>query len=219
MQNILEINIRALEIKNNSVYSATSNGTVLYFDLDKSDIISEASYTIENDSIIPNFRSLAVTENDVFTISISNPALLFKNGKLVYKEEHPKVFYDSMEFWNNKEGIVVGDFTDNCISILVTRDGGDSWKKLDCSVFGDIKDSEGFFAASDTNISPLLMIILGLQVEELTAEFIFQKTRVRAGKFLILLFYKENLQLVYLVSIFMTRRMVMLLGETILSLK
>ena len=148
-----QINIRALEINNNRVYSATSNGTVLYFDLDKSDIISETSYTIENDSIVPNFRSLAVTENDVFTISISNPALLFKNGKLVYKEEHPKVFYDSMEFWNNKEGIVVGDFTDNCISILVTRDGGDSWKKLDCSVFGDIKDSEGFFAASDTNIS------------------------------------------------------------------
>ena len=88
------INIRAIEIKNNKVYSATSNGSILYFDTDKSDVISEISYSVENDPIIPNFRSLAVTTNDVFAISISNPALLFKNGKLVYKEEHPKVFYD-----------------------------------------------------------------------------------------------------------------------------
>ena len=148
-----EINIRALEIKNNRVYSATSNGSILYFDIDKSDVISETSYLVENDSIIPNFRSLAVTTNDVFAISISNPTLLFKNGKLVYKEEHPKVFYDSIEFWNDNEGIAVGDFTDDCISIIITRDGGDSWEKLDCSVFSDIKASEGFFAASDTNIS------------------------------------------------------------------
>ncbi|MDG2396559.1 MAG: oxidoreductase [Flavobacteriaceae bacterium] len=148
-----EINIRTLEIKNNKVYSATSNGSILYFDIDKSDVISETNYGVENDSIIPNFRSLAVTENDVFAISISNPALLFKNGQLVYKETHSKVFYDSMEFWNNNEGIAVGDFTDNCISIIITRNGGDSWKKLDCSTFRDVKDSEGFFAASDTNIS------------------------------------------------------------------
>jgi photosystem II stability/assembly factor-like uncharacterized protein len=135
------------------VYTATSNGSILYFDTDKSDVISEISYSVENDSIIPNFRSLAVTTNDVFAISISNPALLFKNGKLVYKEEHPKVFYDSIEFWNDNEGIAIGDFTDDCISIIITRDAGDSWKKLDCSVFSDIKASEGFFAASDTNIS------------------------------------------------------------------
>ncbi|MDB4147842.1 oxidoreductase [bacterium] len=148
-----EINVRALEIKKNRVYTATSNGSILYFDTDKSDVISEISYSVENDSIIPNFRSLAVTSNDVFAISISNPALLFKNGKLVYKEEHPKVFYDSIEFWNDNEGIAIGDFTDDCISIIITRDAGDSWKKLDCSVFSDIKASEGFFAASDTNIS------------------------------------------------------------------
>ena len=76
-----EINIRALEIKNNRVYSATSNGSILNFDIDKSDVISEINYELENDSIVPNFRSLAVTENDVFAMSIGNPALLFKNGK------------------------------------------------------------------------------------------------------------------------------------------
>jgi len=104
------------------------------------------------DSLIPNFSALAVTDKDVFAISIANPTLLFENGKVVYKESHPKVFYDSTEFWNNKERIAVGDLTDNCISILINRDGGDSWTKLNCSVSSDIEESESFFAAIDTNI-------------------------------------------------------------------
>lgn len=147
------LNIRALEIKNNTVYSASSKGQIHSFNISASEQIKEFNHQILRDSLIPNFRALAVTENDVFAISIADPALLFKNGKIVYKESHPNVFYDSMEFWNDEEGIAVGDFTDNCISILITRNGGNSWKKLDCSVFNDIKKGEGFFAASDTNIS------------------------------------------------------------------
>ena len=146
------INIRALEIDNNKVFSASSTGSIYSFDAYNSKVISQLQYSF--DSIVkPNFRSLAVKNENIFAISIGNPALLFKNGKVVYKEIHPKVFYDSMEFWNDKEGIAVGDFTENCISIIITRDGGNSWNKLDCTVFNQIIEDEGFFAASDTNIS------------------------------------------------------------------
>ena len=83
------------------------------------------------DSVLnPNFRSLALNDKDLFALTISDPAILFKNGKVVYKESHPNVFYDSIEFWNNLEGIAVGDFTENCISIIITRDGGETWNKL-----------------------------------------------------------------------------------------
>ena len=146
------INIRALEIDNNKVFSASSTGSIYSFDAYNSKVISQLQYSY--DSIVkPNFRALAVKNENVFVISIGNPALLFKNGKVVYKEIHPKVFYDSMEFWNDKEGIAVGDFTENCISIIITRDGGNTWNKLDCTVFNQIIEGEGFFAASDTNIS------------------------------------------------------------------
>ena len=147
------LNIRALEIKNNTIYGASSTGTIYSFEADLPKQIKQEQYSSSKDSLIPNFRALAVTDTDVFAISIANPTLLFKNGKVVYTESHPKVFYDSLEFWNNKEGIAVGDFTDNCISILITRDGGDSWSKLNCSVFSDIEEGEGFFAASDSNIA------------------------------------------------------------------
>ena len=146
------INIRALEIDNNKVFSASSTGSIYSFDAYNSKVISQLQYSF--DSIVkPNFRALAVKNENVFAISIGNPALLFKNGKVVYKEIHPKVFYDSMEFWNDKEGIAVGDFTENCISIIITRNGGNNWNKLDCTVFNQIIEGEGFFAASDTNIS------------------------------------------------------------------
>ena len=146
------INIRALEIDNNKVFSASSTGSIYSFDAYNSKVISQLQYSF--DSIVkPNFRALAIKNENVFAISIGNPALLFKNGKVVYKEIHPKVFYNSMEFWNENEGIAVGDFTENCISIIITRDGGNNWNKLDCTVFNQIIEGEGFFAASDTNIS------------------------------------------------------------------
>ena len=149
-----KLNIRALEIKNNKVYAANSDGSIYYFYINNSDVISEIKYSSLKDSVInPNFRSLALNDKDLFAMTISDPAILFKNGKVVYKESHPNVFYDSIEFWNNLEGIAVGDFTDNCISIIITRDGGETWNKLDCSLFENIKEGEGFFAASDTNIS------------------------------------------------------------------
>ena len=148
------LNIRALEIQDKKVYNATSKGEIYSFDTNKPDLINVDQYSSQIDSVLyPNFRSLSIVNQDVFTITIGNPALLFKNGKVVYKEENEKVFYDSMDFWNDKEGLVVGDSVDGCISILITRDGGESWKKLDCSIFNKRLSNEGFFAASDTNIS------------------------------------------------------------------
>jgi hypothetical protein len=45
---------------------------------------------------------------------VANPALLYQVSKnlkprLTYQENNKKVFYDSMKFWNNKEGIAMGD--------------------------------------------------------------------------------------------------------------
>ena len=46
-----------------------------------------------------------------FGITIGSPALIYNldlnEGTLVYQENHPKAFYDSMEFWNDQEGIAM----------------------------------------------------------------------------------------------------------------
>ncbi|CAM1333314.1 WD40/YVTN/BNR-like repeat-containing protein [Tenacibaculum aestuariivivum] len=111
-----------------------------------------------NDSIIPNFRSIAVNKNGVFALSIGNPALLYNikdnNQKIVYYEKHPKVFYNSLHFFDDgKHGIAVGDPINNCPSIILTSDSGNSWIKLPCSQVPKFEKGEAFFAASNTNIA------------------------------------------------------------------
>ena len=112
----------------------------------------------KNDSLNLHFRSVSHTATDFFMLSIESPALLFKTGEkgrmeVVYKENHEKAFYDAMDFWNDQEGIAIGDPTDDCMSVIITRDGGETWNKLSCDVLPKAKDGEAAFAASDTNIA------------------------------------------------------------------
>lgn len=147
--------IRAIEIVNDSsiVYASsigtlgilTGNGKFL------------GTKKIVTDTIIPHFRAIAYTKDAIFALGIGNPALLYryKNNEieLVYKEIHEKVFYDSLKFFDELNGIAIGDPTDECLSILITRDGGKSWGKMDCKNLPKISAGEAAFAASNTNIS------------------------------------------------------------------
>ncbi|WP_298236688.1 oxidoreductase [uncultured Algibacter sp.] len=153
------LNVRAIEIDKDGIGFATSNGEIggeTYSFLNDGNIVAK-SIQLKHDSIIPNFRSLAFTNKGGYLLSISFLALLYKVSKdsikLVYKETHPKAFYDSMDFWNDQEGIAIGDPTDDCMSIIITRDGGNTWDKLSCDDLPKAKKGEAAFAASDTNIA------------------------------------------------------------------
>lgn len=116
--------------------------------------------TQQYDSIVPEFRATAHNSSDFFMLSIGSPALLYKTGdqgemQLVYREEDEQVFYDAMTFWNDQEGIAVGDCMNGCLSIIITRDGGYSWNKIPCSSLPKAEKGEGAFAASNTNIKVL----------------------------------------------------------------
>lgn len=146
--------IRAIEIINDStIVYAGSRGDLGV--VRGNEIIPIAS-KIVTDTIIPHFRSLAFTEADLFMLSVGNPALLYKYTEnrieLVYKEENEKVFYDSMQFFDDLNGIAMGDPIENCLSILITRDGGSSWGKIDCEYLPEVEQGEAAFAASNTNI-------------------------------------------------------------------
>ena len=112
-----------------------------------------------NDLIKPHFRSLVTNGKSFFALSVGNPALLYKieNGQstIVYKEEHEKVFYDSMKFFDEQNGIAMGDPTEDCLSIIRTKDGGNTWEKISCDKLPKVADGEAAFAASNTNIKVL----------------------------------------------------------------
>jgi photosystem II stability/assembly factor-like uncharacterized protein len=151
--------IRTIQVINaETVYYAGAKGDIGYTNNGGKSWTRE--YITYQDSNAPNFRSLAKNADDFFALSIGNPALLYKiaNNKteLVYKEDHEKVFYDSMKFFDdNLHGIAVGDPTEDCASIIVTSDGGKSWGKIACATLPKFEDGEVFFAASNTNIKTL----------------------------------------------------------------
>lgn len=151
--------IRAIEVdEQSSLWFAGSNGK---FGRIANDRLQLDSLTYGEKH--PSFRSLALGKNEAFALSIENPALLFRlpepgSGEapeLIYKEEHPDVFYDSMTFLNPDVGIAMGDPIDGCLSILITSDGGQTWNKKSCLELPAIGPGEAGFAASDTNLASL----------------------------------------------------------------
>lgn len=139
------------------MYFAGSNGTIGYTTNGGK---TWSTHTIKyKDSITPNFRSIAKTDSAIFALSIENPALLYKitnnNPVLVYEENHPKAFYDSMRFLDDTNGIAMGDPTDECLSVIITKDGGDTWKKSSCENIPKVINGEAAFAASNTNLKAI----------------------------------------------------------------
>lgn len=148
------ISIRAIEVSGEDVVFAGSNGSYGIYNSAQDQVrVDRKQY----DTVYPEFRAVAGTSEDIFMLSVGNPALLYKTGnkglELVYKEEHEKVFYDAMTFWNDIEGIAMGDPVEDCLSILVTSDGGKTWKKIPCDKLPKAAEGEAAFAASNSNIA------------------------------------------------------------------
>ena len=148
------LSIRAIELMGSSLAFAANRGAFGTVDLTNGRVRANIE---KYHTSIPEFRAVAHTSTDFFMLSIGNPALLYKTGdggrmELVYMEEDENVFYDAMTFWNDYEGVAVGDTMNGCLSILITRDGGNTWKKLACSSLPERIEGEGAFAASNTNI-------------------------------------------------------------------
>ncbi|MEP3371101.1 MAG: oxidoreductase [Maribacter dokdonensis] len=148
------ISIRAIELMGGNVAFAANKGTFGTVDLISGKIRANVQ---KYHTGIPAFRSVAHTSTDFFMLSVESPALLYKTGdsgrmELVYKEEGEGVFYDAMTFLNDTDGIAIGDTVGDCLSVIVTKDGGNTWTKVSCSQLPEKIIGEGAFAASNTNI-------------------------------------------------------------------
>ncbi len=105
------------------------------------------------------FRDVhAVSASTAFLLSIGNG-----NASRIYKttdagatwtqqftNDDPKGFYDCMDFWDAKRGIVIGDAIDGTIAMLRTDDGGAHWTRIPTTSLPAAQANEGSFAASGT---------------------------------------------------------------------
>ena len=149
-----KINIRALLIDGNKVWYGADKSRFGYYNFITNQHWQK-KFSIEEF----DFRSIASNSKDIFLLNAGSPAYLYRidkitgTGTIVYEEKDGNTFYDSMKFWNNREGIAIGDPTADCLSIIITRDGGSTWTKTDCSRLPKVEAGEAAFAASNTNIA------------------------------------------------------------------
>jgi photosystem II stability/assembly factor-like uncharacterized protein len=150
-----KISIRAILIDQNKVWYAADNGKYGFYDNAKNKIFNG---NIAKDTFNLEFRSIAKNNNSIFVLNAGNPAFLFKISKdgqkvkLVYEEKNKKVFYDAMHFYNNNDGMAMGDPIENCLSVLTTKNGGLNWQKIPCEKLPKVEVGEAAFAASNTNL-------------------------------------------------------------------
>ena len=152
--------IRAIELVDKTAFFIAEQGKIYAFYPNGNFLITPNDFFGDKK---PNFRSGAHAKDKLYAMSIESPSLLYQitmnskdgltNPKLVYTENHKKSFYDAMAFFDENNGIAIGDPTDNCLSILTTKNAGNSWQKIDCSKLPKLIEGEAAFAASNTNIA------------------------------------------------------------------
>jgi photosystem II stability/assembly factor-like uncharacterized protein len=69
---------------------------------------------------------------------------------LAHTNPEKEGFYDAVAFWDDREGLVLGDPVDGKFRIRATRDGGATWTMEHGMVMPAALENEGSFAASGT---------------------------------------------------------------------
>lgn len=154
----MNCSIRAIEvIDTNTMWFGGSKGQYGYTEDGGTTWVIDSIQNSKNPNL--EFRGIVKTTNAVFLFAIGSPALLFKttdhgnSWSVVYEENHSDAFYDAIAFWDDLNGIAMGDPTDGCLSIILTEDGGNNWTKIPCTQLPPSAEKEAAFAASNSNIA------------------------------------------------------------------
>ncbi|MBX7142018.1 MAG: hypothetical protein K1X63_13135 [Chitinophagales bacterium] len=151
-----ETSIRALEVLNDSVVWFSGSGSIFGFTNDGGN--SWVVDTLRADSMNLDLRLLALPdEHTVITGNAGTPAYIFKSDdygvtwKTVYERDDPEIFLDCLRFSDSRNGIVLGDPVLDCFQILLTYDGGDTWKEAACATVPPALGGEACFASSNSS--------------------------------------------------------------------
>lgn len=106
-----------------------------------------------------DFRDIeAFSAGNAVIISAGSPLVILgtddggRTWKETYRDERPEVFFDGMDFWDDRRGIAYGDPIGGVMQLLTTSDGGASWQTISEAANIRLADGEAGFAASGTGI-------------------------------------------------------------------
>jgi len=124
-----------------------------------------------------DFRDIhAIDANNVLIVSAGTPARIYrsddgcKTWTKVLEQTDPSFFFDAIDFWDKKTGVVMGDPIEGKLCLFKTVDGGKTWARLESAP--KTNPGEAGFAASGTNTicygKNRLLVALGSAKENTT---------------------------------------------------
>ncbi|HEY8956727.1 oxidoreductase [Chitinophaga sp.] len=106
-----------------------------------------------------DWRSLyAFNDRKAIVLNAGAPALIFltedggDSWKQVFYDNRPGIFFDAMQFFNEQEGIAIGDPIEGRFIVIRTHNGGLSWKADPVAALPRAAEGEAIFAASGTSL-------------------------------------------------------------------
>lgn len=109
-----------------------------------------------------DFRDIeAFSATEAVMISAGSPLVILRTEdgghtwQETHRDERPDIFFDGMDFWDDRRGIAYGDPIDGMMQLLQTVDGGATWQSLTQDAHIQLMDGEAGFAASGTGIRTL----------------------------------------------------------------
>jgi len=152
-----EASLRGLHVVDeNVIWASGSGGTVLLSnDGGETWHVNQIPGAEEND-----FRSIyAWDDSHAMVFGVAGPAFGYKttdggnSWKVVFQDTKQGLFFNSLKFADEKNGLAVSDPIDGKFFVLRTEDGGESWNKV--QDLPDVEEGEANFAASNTCIEYL----------------------------------------------------------------
>jgi len=138
-------------VNKNTTWASGTGGVILIYNKNKWKVIKEKSF--EN----LDFRDIhAFNKKEAVIMSSGDGCEIYKTSNggekwvKVYENKEEGIFFDGMDFWDDKNGLAFSDPINNQLYIISTNNGGSSWKKL--TVLPNVLDGEAGFAASGTGI-------------------------------------------------------------------
>ena len=145
--------LRGLYFVNDSVAWASGSGGVYMKTTNYEDWLAD---TIPGCSSL-DFRDVHAFDGErAIVMSSGEGCLMYRtedggeNWSKVYENLEKEIFFDGMDFWDDKSGIAYSDPVEGKLFIIRTTDGGKSWKPLNSSP-NTLKGEAGF-AASGTGV-------------------------------------------------------------------
>ncbi len=133
-----------------------------------------------------DFRDVhAFDADNILLMTAGTPARIYRTSDggahwtIVHEDHREGAFFDAMDFWDDRRGVLFGDPIDGVFTILLTDNGGRTWRHADPAHIPPALEGEAGFAASGTcvavGIGGNAIIGLGGETGRETARALYSK--------------------------------------------